>query len=284
MPALKAAASDESPFGGKNAPRKTRDVHWLKPELVAEIEFAGWTGDGNVRQAAFKGLRQDKAARRGEGGEPVMTKVAQPAVAKARSSRRSRCGADEACRPEQCRGDGRRHLPSRQGDVAGCRRRRARHQARSRALFRGGRRMDDRRISRAGRARSCARPTASRASNSSSATACRAPRSCWSWSRSPATASPICRSTASKALAAVAQVGGLELHPWNCAPDQYDVPGRLVFDLDPAPDVEFADVIEAAKAMREQLSSASAWKASARPPAARACMSWCRCFTAPGTG
>src|SRR5208283_970180 len=38
MPALKAAASDQNPFGGKDAPRKTRDVHWLRPELVAEIE------------------------------------------------------------------------------------------------------------------------------------------------------------------------------------------------------------------------------------------------------
>jgi ATP-dependent DNA ligase len=39
-------------------------VHWVKPDLVAEIGFTGWTNAGRLRHPRFIGLRDDKAARR----------------------------------------------------------------------------------------------------------------------------------------------------------------------------------------------------------------------------
>jgi len=50
-----------------------RKVHWLKPELVAEIAFAEFTASGSVRHASFLGLRQDKEAK------DVTPEVKQPA-------------------------------------------------------------------------------------------------------------------------------------------------------------------------------------------------------------
>ena len=56
-----------------------------------------------------------------------------------------------------------------------------------------------------------------------------------------------------EALAGVAQSAGLELHPWNCQPGNPEVPGRIIFDFDPAPDVTFSAVIEGAREIHDRL-------------------------------
>ena len=54
-------------------------------------------------------------------------------------------------------------------------------------------------------------------------------------------------------IASMAQLSVIEFHPWNCGPFEPSVPGRLVFDLDPAPDVAFSFVIEAARELKSRL-------------------------------
>jgi bifunctional non-homologous end joining protein LigD len=57
---LEAMRIPKSPFARRLARVDARDVVFVRSELVAEVEFRGWSADGLVRQSSFSELREDK--------------------------------------------------------------------------------------------------------------------------------------------------------------------------------------------------------------------------------
>ncbi len=60
---LEPLVQEASPFTPAPRGAAARGVHWVRPELVAEVAFTEWTRDGKVRHPSFQGLREDKPAR-----------------------------------------------------------------------------------------------------------------------------------------------------------------------------------------------------------------------------
>jgi bifunctional non-homologous end joining protein LigD len=59
---LDALAIDGPPFDVPVDASARRGVTWVKPRLVAEVAFTGWTSEGSLRHPSFEGLREDKSA------------------------------------------------------------------------------------------------------------------------------------------------------------------------------------------------------------------------------
>ena len=256
MSRLKPLASTTSPFGGENAPRDARDIRWVKPDLVAEIEFAGWTGAGNVRQAAFKGLRADKPA------EEVVTEKPAPArstaLAEPKATKRKTTCAKTSATPSK--------RASTQGSVVMS----VTISSPDKPLWPDA--NDKRPVTKldlahyfetvadwmlphlVGRPCSLIRaPDGIGGQQFFQRHAMPGTSNLITLTEVEGDRKPYLQLDRPEALIAVAQTAAIELHPWNCREGSPDIPGRLVFDLDPGPDVSFDAVIEAAKELRTRL-------------------------------
>lgn len=267
LPRLQAIATDVSPFTGKGAPRQTPDIHWVRPELVAEIQYAGFTGDGAIRQASFKGLRDDKPAAEVEAETPApaaTTALHEPQPAVARSAKPA--SAAPVVKAE---------IATARNSVA---------IARGSAVVMGltishpdkplwpddgaGQpvtKLDLARYYEAvgdwmlphikGRPCSMIRMPdgIDGAQNFFQRHAAKGQSSLIVEVEVSGDRKPYIRFDRVEALVAAAQTGAAELHPWNCEPFAPEQPGRLVFDLDPAPDVDFEVVAACACEVRDRL-------------------------------
>jgi bifunctional non-homologous end joining protein LigD len=266
LPTLEKLTRESSPFGGANAPRNEKNIRWLKPTLVAEIEFAGWTGTGMIRQASFKGLRRDKPASEVFAEMPSEFKSGRDVVEEKLAAKV-------------------KHSPARKAaTTAAAAQSAARSAASSASVAVMGVTLskpdkvlwpnaaDNEPVSKQdlahyyqavgdwllphlkGRPCSLVRaPDGIEGEQFFQRHAMAGISNLFTLIKVKGDKAPYVQIDRVEALAAVAQIGGLEIHPWNCAPGDPEVAGRLVFDLDPAPDVKFSAVMAAALEIRERL-------------------------------
>ncbi|MBV8451476.1 MAG: DNA ligase D, partial [Deltaproteobacteria bacterium] len=253
LPRLKDLTVDKNPFEGPNAPRDQIGIHWLKPELIAQIEFAGWTSDGNIRIGAFKGLREDKSAseiavehptpvERIEGTERVTWKPNSNifATPKPKTGANAKVIGIVISHPNKVMwpdaGDGEpvtkldlAHYYAAIGDWV--------------IKYIQGRPCS---IVRA--------PDGIGGEHFFQRHAIQGSSELLNTIKVSGDPEPYLQIDAVEGLIEAAQIAALELHPWNCKPDAPEIPGRLVFDLDPAPDVDLNAVIQCARELHERLS------------------------------
>ncbi len=249
LPKLRDLESDTSPFAAGASPPKEANMHWARPELVAEIEFAGWTGGGNVRQAAFKGLRADKPADEVEAEKPAKpgkTRMAKPTSTKRKS--RTTVKSSSASGRAIVMGVSISHpdkpmWPDEKPPVTKL------------ELARYYETVGDWMIDHLqGRPCSIVRtPDGIDGQTFFQRHAMAGSSHLLEEVKVKGDKKPYLQIDRVEGLIAVAQMGGTELHPWNCQPGNPELPGRLVFDLDPGPDVAFSAVIAGARAVADRL-------------------------------
>ncbi len=248
---------------------RSRDVRWVEPKTVIESEFRGWTSDGIVRQAAFKGVRDDKPAKEvvrelpaEEAGPPK-----EPQRAAARSSTSAAKKSKPAAKPSP-------KAPSRSASNKG------KAAARDSSANEGGVRFThpdriywpDAGVTKQDLADYYTSVWDLMAPHVVSVplSLLRCPdgtkSECFFQKHASAGLNDaLLRSVIDTkrrqviavenldGLLSLVQAGVLEVHVRGSTIDRLDLCNRIVFDIDPGPDIGWADIVRAAREVRERL-------------------------------
>jgi bifunctional non-homologous end joining protein LigD len=242
---LDKLATPRPPFEIPREP-ELRDAVWARPKLVGEVAFTEWTSDGRLRHPSFQGLREDKPAK-------------EVVVEKPKTSREHRKPTPRAARS----------VALSRGDTAPMAVAGVRLTHPDKLLW------PEDGVSKQELARyyEAVAPAMLPHLRDRPLTLVRCPegsgRGCFFQKHAGPSApaqigvismpekngkAPYMTVRSAAALVALAQIGALELHIGGVRADAPLQPDRMVLDLDPAPDVPFARVMEAARELRRRLS------------------------------
>lgn len=244
-----------------------KDIHWINPELVAEVQFTSWSGSGRVRQAVYLGLRDDKQANEVV-REPADPDAERKSVKPLAPSDGAKRGPVLAVPPRQTKKYSKEgetsskivsaHAPTRRGVSVG----KIALTHPDRQLWPGITKQDLARywdtIAEHALPGLAHRPLAivrcpegidgehffQKRGHNATPPAIRT---------GEADGQPYLAIDDADGLIAMAQISAIELHAWGATEADSLHPDQIVFDLDPGDDVSFTDVVSAAHDLREQL-------------------------------
>ena len=255
---LDELAQAKSPFAAVPPRERVTDVRWVRPELVAEVAFGGWTDSEVLRHPAFQGLREDKPARSIGRPETLIAGLAgaeENGAMPKKSSAKSRSPTKTALRkrpaPKAAPADA-SQLPVRLTNP-------------DRMLF------ADVGLTKAGLARYYAdiadwilphlkgRPLSMLRCPEGQGEPCFFQKHAAAGTPDALRRIDIDEKQETEVyliaddlegLLSLAQMSILEIHPWGSRADRLEQPDRLIFDLDPHEDVPWQRMIDAARQVR----------------------------------
>jgi bifunctional non-homologous end joining protein LigD len=249
---LRALEQDNPPTDVPPPARERRNAHWLKPTLVAEIKFTGWTREGALRHPVFVAFRSDKPASQVVRELPVKP---EKIVALSKSIRKTPRGKITAMKQNNPEKD----------SVAGVT---LSHPDKILYPDSGTTKQNIAdyysHVQQWMLPHVINRPLALVRCPAGMSSKCFFQRN-WTETLPPAVGKVNVGQGKTKdfhvsvtdlsGIISLTQISVLEIHTWNCKNENVERPDQLIFDLDPGPDVPWKRVIEAARTLNRTLTS-----------------------------